>query len=63
MADQNDVRRIALALPDTVEESGRFGFAVRLPAIDVDELAEVITDAWRCEAPEALVQTFDDDGR
>jgi hypothetical protein len=29
MADQNDVRRIALSLPDTVEEAGRFAFAVR----------------------------------
>ena len=27
---------------------------VRLPAIDVDELAELITDAWRCQAPRAL---------
>lgn len=29
MADQNDVRRIALSLPDTVEETGRFAFSVR----------------------------------
>jgi hypothetical protein len=27
---------------------------VRLPAIDADELAELITDAWRCQAPRAL---------
>lgn len=27
---------------------------VRLPAIEADELAELITDAWRCMAPEAL---------
>jgi hypothetical protein len=27
---------------------------VRLPAIDASELAEVITDAWRCLAPAAL---------
>lgn len=29
MADQNDVRSIALALPETVESTGRFAFAVR----------------------------------
>ncbi len=29
MATQADVRRIALALPETEEESGRFAFAVR----------------------------------
>lgn len=28
MADQNDVRRIALALPHTSEASGHFGFSV-----------------------------------
>ena len=27
---------------------------VRLPAIDVGELAELITDAWRCQAPRTL---------
>lgn len=33
---------------------------VRLGAIGVDELEELITDAWRCQAPRALVQAFDD---
>jgi hypothetical protein len=32
---------------------------VRLPAIEVDELAELITDAWRCLAPPVLVSEFD----
>jgi hypothetical protein len=35
---------------------------VRLPAISVDELAELIEDAWRCQAPRALVAAFDDGG-
>jgi hypothetical protein len=121
MADQADVRRIALALPETVESQDRFAFSVldrgnekgfawvwmervelkkprvprpdvvalrvsgqaekevllasdsdkffteahyngfpavlvRLPAIQVDELAELITDAWRCQAPRTLVR-------
>lgn len=125
MACQDDVRRIAMSLPETVEmESGfafsvlnrgkRKGFAwvwqeriqpkkprvpcpdvialrvsseaekemllaaddekfftephyngfpailVRLAAIDIDELTELITDAWICQAPEALAADFDE---
>jgi hypothetical protein len=29
---------------------------VRLAEIELDELAELLTDAWRCQAPKALVQ-------
>jgi hypothetical protein len=32
---------------------------VRLTAVDVDELAELLTDAWCCQAPRALVKEFD----
>jgi hypothetical protein len=121
VADQDDVRRIALSLPATSEEVGRFAFAVlnkgkqkgfvwswlervepkkarvprddvvavrvadqeekelllaadpakfftephyngypavlvRLPAIGVEELEGLIVEAWRCQAPRALVQ-------
>jgi hypothetical protein len=133
MADQDDVRRIARSLPDTVESEDRFAFSVRteitrgkhrgefkdkgfvwvwlerihpkqgrvpqpkvvamsvadegekamlvasdgekffteahyngypavmvrLEAVDLDELEELITDAWRCQAPPALVEEFD----
>ena len=126
MADQNDVRRIALSLPETSEAEDRFGFAVRngakqkgflwawservepkkprvprsdviavrvpnaaekemllasdpdggkyftephyngfpavlvrLGAIELDELEEVIVDAWRCQAPARLVRQYD----
>ena len=120
MASQEDVRRIALSLPQTSEAADHFGFGVlgkgklrgfagawneriepnkprvpnpevlavrvasmaekeellaadpekfftephyngfpavlvRLPAIDAGELAELISDAWRCQAPRALV--------
>ncbi len=121
MASQDDVRRIALGLPETVEVEDRFGFSVldkgkpkqfawawnervepkkprvpradvlavrvanqgekesllaadpekfftephyngypavlvRLPAIDIPELRELIVDAWRSRAPKALVK-------
>ncbi len=124
MADQSDVRRIALSLPDTVEDGDRFAFSVmnrgkakgiawvwlervapkkarvpqpavlavrtasvadkemliavdpekfftephyngypavlvRLAAIEADELEELIVDAWRGQAPAALVKEFD----
>jgi hypothetical protein len=31
---------------------------VRLPAIDVGELEELIIDAWRCQAPRDLVSSW-----
>jgi hypothetical protein len=33
---------------------------VRLETIDVDELEEVLTDAWRSQAPRKLVRAFDE---
>jgi hypothetical protein len=124
MADQNDVRRLALGLPETVESTDCFAFSVRnrdklkgfvwvwleriapkkprvpradviavrvanlhekdlllhldakkfftephyngypavlvrLPAVEVAELEVLITDAWRCQAPKALVKAMD----
>ena len=124
MADQDDVRRIAVALPEVEERDDRFAFAVpnkgklkdlawiwlerpgpkqpriprpdvlairvsgdtekqallaadptkfftephyngfpavlvRLPEITPTELQELLTDAWRIQAPRALVKTFD----
>jgi hypothetical protein len=29
---------------------------VRLAEIEADELAELLTDGWRCQAPKALVR-------
>jgi hypothetical protein len=34
---------------------------VRLPAIEVEELTELLTDAWRTRAPRRLVADFDAD--
>jgi hypothetical protein len=124
MADQDDVRRIALSLPQTIEAEDRFAFSVvhngkqkgilwvwheriepkkprvprpdvvpirvaneseketllasdpdkfftephyngfpavlvRLAAIERDELAELITDAWLCQAPRVLAMEYD----
>lgn len=124
MADQEDVRRIALALPGASEAEDHFAFSVpnkgkpkgfvwawneriapkkpkvrsstvvairvadlnekelllasggekfftephyngfpailvRLALIDVAELAELIEDAWRCQAPKALVAEWE----
>jgi hypothetical protein len=123
MADQDDVRRIALALPGTSEGDDHFGFSVlnkgkakgfvwawneridpkkprvpnpdvlavrvagrldkeallasderkfftephyngfpavliRLPEIEPAELEELITDAWRCQAPRDLADSW-----
>jgi hypothetical protein len=122
MADQEDVRRIALSLPEVTEGEDGFGFSVpnqgkhkgfvwawkervepkqprvarddviavrvidqadkaaliasdeavfftephyngfpavlvRLPAVDLAQLEELIRDAWRCQAPKALWPT------
>jgi hypothetical protein len=127
MADQRDVHRLALSLPETSQEEGRFAFSVRngsklkgfawiwmervtpkkprvpnpdvlairvanqsekemllasdqqkfftephyngypavlvrLAAIDVGELEELLTDAWRCQAPRAVAQDFEQRG-
>jgi hypothetical protein len=118
VADFEDVRRIALSLPETAEDEGKFavagkGFAwpwrervdpkrarvtrfdivalrtdgvgekdaliasdgakfftephydgypavlLRLDTVDVDELRELLTDAWRTKAPKRLVNEFD----
>lgn len=127
IATQDDVRRLALSLPDTVEGTDGFAFSVRnrgkqkgiawawqervdpkkarvpnpevlvvrvashaekemllaadgrkfftephyngfpavlvrLAEVDAGELAELLTDAWRCQAPAALVLEFDRGG-
>lgn len=124
MADQDDVRRLALALPEAAESADRFAFSVpnkgkdkafawvwneriepkkpkvpnpdvlavrvageaakqellaadpakfftephyngfpailiRLAAVDPTELAELLADGWRCQAPRTLITQYD----
>ena len=124
MANLADLERIALSLPETIQEEGRLAYAVRhksknkgiawvwlervdpkkaripnpeviairvrnnaekemlveaepakfftephyngfpailvrLAAVDADELAMLLLNAWRCQAPTALVKSFD----
>lgn len=124
MADLADLERIALSLPETIQEEGRLAYVVhhkgknkaiawvwlervdpkkaripnpeviairvrnnaekemlveaepakfftephyngfpailvRLAAVDADELAMLLHNAWRCQAPPALVKSFD----
>lgn len=61
MVTEDDVRRIALSLPATTEKPsyGTPGFRVkdklRLGAVDVDELRELVTESWRLRAPQKLL--------
>jgi hypothetical protein len=113
VATEDDVRRIALALPETIEKPwfGTPGFRVKdkgflrirseaegglvvfvadldekdallasdpgkffttphydgyptvlvnLPAVEVDELEELITDSWRLRAPKRVLKAYED---
>jgi hypothetical protein len=40
---------------------GHASVLVRLAAVDRDELAELLAEAWRARAPKRLVATLDDD--
>jgi hypothetical protein len=65
----DEVRRIALELPETSERVSRVYFTtphfdgypivlVRLDQIGPDDLREVIVEAWLVRAPERLVQDY-----
>jgi hypothetical protein len=43
----------------TAHYNGYPAILVRLPEIENDELTELITDAWRIQAPRSLVKKFD----
>jgi hypothetical protein len=43
----------------TAHYNGYAAVLVRLPSIDLQELTELLTDAWRSRAPRRLVAEFD----
>jgi hypothetical protein len=45
----------------TEHYQGYPGMLVRLSAIDIDELTELLTESWRLAAPKRLVAEFDAD--
>ncbi|MEX1008246.1 MAG: hypothetical protein WD271_10440 [Acidimicrobiia bacterium] len=55
MISADDVRRVALSLPASTEKPsyGTPGFR------DVEELTELLTEAWRVRAPQKLLTAFD----
>jgi hypothetical protein len=57
MATWDDVRRIALGLPETSEE---VSWGHEIPAKDLEE---VIVEAWLCRAPKRLAQDYLDQMR
>jgi hypothetical protein len=63
VADQEEKELLLAADPEKFFTEPHYnGFPavlVRLPAIGVDELSALITEAWRCQAPRALVDEFE----
>ena len=55
MAQWDDVRRIALGLPD-----GFPAVLVRLDEITAEDLEEVIVEAWLARAPKRLAKAYVD---
>ena len=63
VADEAEKRALVASDPDRYftehDDNGIAAVLVRLPAVGVDELAELLTDAWRTQAPKALVRAFE----
>lgn len=63
VADETEKQMLIAADPEKFFTEPHYnGFPavlVRLSVIEVEELAELIADAWRCKAPESLVSVFD----
>ena len=54
VATRDDLRGIALSLPEVVEGEDGTRFT-----IDVEELERILLDAWRARAPKALLKRSD----
>jgi hypothetical protein len=61
--DEGEKQALIAAEPEkfftTPHYDGHPTVLVRFGAIDVDELTELLTDAWRVRAPKKLVAAFD----
>ena len=65
--DVADQQALILGNPDvffiTQHYKGWPGVLVRLETVDPEQLAELIEDAWRVQAPKRLVKAFDEGGQ
>ena len=63
VADEGEKEALLTTQPDIYftlpHYDGHPSVLVRLPAIPVDELREVLTEAWRVRAPRRLLAEFD----
>ncbi|WCO66539.1 MmcQ/YjbR family DNA-binding protein [Iamia majanohamensis] len=63
VADQGEKEALLASAPDrfhtTPHYDGHASVLVDLDAVDVDELSELITDAWRARAPVRVRQRFE----
>jgi len=59
VANQDEKRMLIASEPDTFFTEPHYNnfpaVLVRLAAVSVDELAELLTDAWKCQAPRAAL--------
>jgi hypothetical protein len=66
VGDESEKQALLLGEPDLFfTDSGYDGWPLvmlRLASVDVDRLAELVSDAWRMRAPADLAAQFDEDG-
>jgi hypothetical protein len=64
VGDEAEKQALLLGEPDLFFTTPAYdGFPLvmlRLPEVSADRLAELVTDAWRMRAPEALAREFDE---
>jgi hypothetical protein len=66
VSSEGEKQMLLSADPDkfftTAHYNGYPAILIRLPRIDIEELTELITDAWRIQAPRTLVNALDANG-
>jgi hypothetical protein len=64
VADQEDKAALLASDPDVFFTEPHYnGFPavlIRLPAVSLEQLEELLVDAWRCQAPRSLAAEFDE---